>query len=350
MILKLTKRKVILLILLVLLAIPILVYREGIVYGYEQAKGQLTMIAQARPIAECIKDTTLPADIRYKLALVESIRKFAFDTLGLAQSDNYTTYYHHEKPIMKVIVAAPPYSLEPKKWSFLFVGAFPYIGYFNTEKAEKIEKKLQEQGYETISYSPRAWSTLGWFKDPVTTTMLNTVESELVRTIIHELTHATIFVKNDVELDENIATLVGDYGTTLYLKRKYGTNSQQFAQYYLSQQDYATFSKYLVQSSHKLEALYATFDENTPENEKIHKKEWLKRRIVDGIDTLPFYFPENYKGYFRERGLPNNAYFVSYKQYRSQQNELENELHKKFNDNLPAYIRYLKEKYGNELK
>ena len=314
-------------------------------YGLGQGLGQMKIISNAKPIEKVLAKPNVSDSLKQKLLLVQSIKKYAEDTLGLNPSKNYNTFYdQHGKDILWVVTAAEKYSVQPYLWKFPVVGEVPYKGYFKLEKAKKEALKMEEQGYDVRIGTVSAWSTLGFFKDPILSGMLNRSEGMIARLIIHELTHSTLFVKGNSEFNENLATFVGNQGAKQYLIDKYGANSKQYNDYLGELNDMELFSNYVLRGAKQLDSLYQSFT-NEPETQKDSLKTAVIKQIVASIDTVHFYNKHNFSRFKREDNLPNNAFFAGYITYHKQQSYLEKEFVEKFNRNFNEYLDYLKEKY-----
>ncbi|MTI33409.1 aminopeptidase [Xanthovirga aplysinae] len=329
----------------VLFLLLILWQHKLIIYGYGQAKGQLNIIMNARPVNEFIEKEDFPDSLKQKLLLIQEIRKFAIDSLGINDSDNYTTLFDQKnKPILWVVTASEPFALKAKEWWFPFLGSVSYKGYFDREKARKEQSKLVEQGYDTSVGTVSGWSTLGWFKDPILSNMLNNKEGDLANLIIHELTHGTLFVKDQVAFNENLATFIGDKGAESFLTYKYGRNSNAYKEYEDAKADREKFSTYILSGAQKLDSLYNSLRPEQSDSLKLEKKEGLIRDIVKNADTLSFRSEGSYVWFFDDF-QPNNAFFMSYLRYRSKQGNFEEEFQNQFEGNLKNYLEYLKKKY-----
>lgn len=327
-----------LLLLLSLLTAGILayVYRDLVAYGWAQWKGQKQIIAQSVPMETFLQRDALSKQVRAKAKMVSEIKQFAIDSLGLAPTDAYTSVYDQQgKPLIWNLTACPPYELKAYQWGFPFLGSFGYKGFFQKSIAKAEERALQKQGYETYIYPVNAWSTLGWFDDPVFTSMLYKPPGSLANTLIHEMTHTTVFIKDDLTFNENFATFVGDMGAQEFLRYKYGDDSEELIQYLHNKVDYQLYSDHILRGARQLEELYASFDAQTPEQVKASKKKAAIKQIVHALDTVPFYLPELYLNHFREKPLPNNNYFLSYRRYRQKQD---------------YFIREWRDEYDGDLK
>jgi predicted aminopeptidase len=152
--------------LLALLIVLVIWNWELVHYGIRQGVGQLDIVWNARPVEEFMSDPAFPDSLKAKLRMIDEVRKFAIDSLGLKDTENYKTLYDQQgKELMWVVQACEPYELKAKEWHFPIVGAVPYKGFFNKQKALDLRKELEQEGYDVSIRNPGGWSTLGWFTD-----------------------------------------------------------------------------------------------------------------------------------------------------------------------------------------
>jgi predicted aminopeptidase len=331
---------------LAVLLVLILWNYELLSYGVSQASGQLAIVWNTRPVEEVLKDPEVVDSVKQKINLIYEIKKFAFDSLGINRNDNYTTFYDQKgKPILWVVTVCPPFEMKAHEWSFPFLGSFSYKGFFKYEKAKAYEKEFSVKGYDTDMGEVSAWSTLGWLKDPILSSMLKRKPGSLANLIIHELTHGTLYVKSDIDFNENLASFVGDFGARKFLIQKYGKDSKEFSDYETGLRFNKEYSERILTWARKLDSLYKKMDSTMPlELKKKKKTAMIEMAIVD----LRSYLKENnfYNARYEKEFLKlNNAYFIDYITYRSQQNFFEEEFRTKFNSDFQAYMKYLKEKY-----
>lgn len=334
--------------LLVVLVLLGIYYREVVTYGFLQAKGQISILMQVRDVDELLKDRTFPDSLKARIRLIEEIKKFGVDSLGLEPSDNYTTFYdQHGKPLIWLITASGRYEVKPHRWHFPIVGTFPYKGYFDSTRAVAEEQQLIAQGLDTDIGEVSAWSTLGYLKDPILSSMLRRRDGSLANLILHELTHGTLFVKNNLELNENLASFVGDQGAIRFLKYKYGLNSEQLRIYEYSKRYNDAYSQHMLRGAGQLDSLYKTFGTDlSPDKRKDSLKMKMITNIISDVDTLlSGKRTLTNKNRWPEGKLPNNAYFISYLTYKSKQDAFKKEFDTKFGGNLKNYLAYLKGKY-----
>lgn len=289
---------------------------ELIVYGISQGIGQLEIVRNAKPNAEVLIDPTFPDSLKTNLRLVDDIKKYAFDSLGINYSDNYSKVYDQKgKELMFVVTGCQPFKLEPKEWKFPLIGTFSYKGFFDEEKAKRLEKELADEGLDANVRTAGGWSTLGWFQDPILSNMLADDEADFTELIIHELTHGTLFVKDSVRFNENLATFIGVKGTERYLTQKYGKGNEILKVYREKWENRIKLSDHILNGALYLDEIYNTMDEGLPIEEKQKIKQSSINNILNAIDTLDLKNKERYIAYYRKL-KPNNTFFMSYLRYK----------------------------------
>jgi predicted aminopeptidase len=244
---------------------------------------------------------------------------------------------------MWVVTASERFQLKPKEWRFPVVGTVPYMGFFNKDEAIELAHQLEGEGWDVMVRNPGGWSTLGWFTDPILSEMLERSEGDLASLIIHEMVHATIFVKDSVNFNENLASFIGDRGAEAFLRFRFGDNSVQYREFVNDDKDYTTYVNHVLRGTTLLDSLYKAIQRES-DFRKSRLKEAMIRRIVDRMDTLNLSSGKKPSRRFKEK-LPNNSYFMSFIHYQSEQPELLKEWEQSFDRNLKAYIVYLKDKF-----
>jgi predicted aminopeptidase len=335
-------KKILLFLVFVLLALVVWQW-QLVSYGARMGYGQLKIIWEAKPVQTFLEDPAFPDSLKTKLRLIAEVRRFAIDSLGLKDTENYKTLFDQRgQELMWVVQACEPFELKAKLWHFPVIGDLPYKGYFEKEKAIAERKKLIDEKYDVSIRNPGGWSTLGWFTDPILSDMLKRSDGDLAGLIIHEMVHATIFIKDDADFNENLASFIGDTAAYNFLAYKYGKNAKQYVQYLHEDQDYRIYSRHILRGTLKLDSLYKTFKAESPFEEKKEKKKLMIERIVKSIDTLSLFEKRSSK---TSDWLPNNTYFMSFHLYQSKQKDFSQEFDDKFKGNLKAYIHYLSEKF-----
>jgi predicted aminopeptidase len=185
--------------------------------GWEEAK----ILAKRRPITTVAADPTTPADLRHKLALVLSARIFARDSLALKTGQSFTTYSAIDRDTL-VLVLSGAYRdrLESYTWWFPIVGRVPYKGYFDFAEAHRQERALTDRGFDARLGAAAAFSTLGWFNDPILPSTLGRDTLDLVNTVIHELTHNTFYAAGGAVFNESFANFVGSRGAERFYRAR----------------------------------------------------------------------------------------------------------------------------------
>lgn len=336
--------------ILALFFLFIILYFHLLVYGIQQGIGQMNLIWNAQSFKEFLEKGEYSDSVkkvhREKLALIREIKQFAIDSLGLKASKSYTSIYDQKgKPILWAVTACQPYQLEAKEWHYGPLGKMPYKGFFDSTKTKNLVTSLKNEGYDVNVYEPAAWSTLGWFRDPILSSMLDWSEGDLASLIIHEMTHSTIWISGNVEYNENLADFVGDNGALLFLERKYGKHSDVYQKYIHKEEDTQKFYSHILKGAQRLDSLYRRFTPEDSKKEKEAKKQKLIREIMQSMQQVSFFNKDKYQNLF-QKGTPNNAYFMAFLRYRSKQNDFEQEFKQRFHANFQKYLAYLKKKYN----
>ncbi len=316
---------------------------ETVNYGARQAKGQVMVLLHTELVSEKLADKDFPDSLKYKIELIKAIRKFSEDSLGLNPSGSYETYYEQNgKPLIWVITASEPYRLEPYIWRFPLFGQFPYKGHFEEWRTTKEAQELKKQGLDVRIGEVSAWSTLGYLNDPILSSMLTKSEGQLAALILHELTHGTLFVRDNLEFNENLADFVGDHGARIFLESRYGPQSRQLNEYLQELDFQKKYADHMRSATMRLDSLFQTF---TPEMAS-NVKDSLKYNLIDEIMLQAVRLDRSGRLNYKGRGSVNNAYFTAFKTYQAKQTYFEKEFKSKFNSNFKLYLKYLKKKYA----
>jgi predicted aminopeptidase len=327
------------------LCVWLLLNEQLVVYGFRQAAGQLRITFGASPVEEFMEDPAFPDSLKLKLKLVAQIKRFAFDSLGIKYSKNYSTLFDQgNKPVMFVVTACKPYSFEPYEWHFPVLGKVPYKGFFTKPKALVEYYKIKGLGYDTHLGTVSGWSTLGWFTDPILSNMLNNSDGDLAELIIHELTHGTLYVKNNATFNENLASFIGYKGALRFLTVRYGANSKELKEYVGGKKDEKKITSFMLWSAQTLDSLYKTFTPSMHVQDKENLKTWGLKKIIATADTISVEDKKRFLRYVKKCRNSKNAFFMQYVRYESKQDDFEKEF-ATFNYDLRAYLIYLKQKY-----
>jgi len=239
--------------------------------GWEEAR----ILADRRDIQDVIEDPTTSPELQRKLSLVREVRVFAERRLGLDAGRSYRSFTATDRDTLVMVVsAAPEFELRWKTWWFPVVGRLPYKGFFNFEAARREAEGLAARGYDTYVRPSAAFSTLGWFPDPVLTPALRGDELSIAETVIHEITHTTFFARGHAQFNESFANFVGHRGTIEFYCDARG-DSEPCDQARDRWHDARVFANFFRSVREPLEQLYAS---DRPEIDMRRKK----REIIDG--------------------------------------------------------------------
>jgi predicted aminopeptidase len=241
-------------------------------YYAHLAHGEYALMHARKPIDDVIADPKTDAALKSKLELAEQARAFASDHLQLPRNKSYTRYadLHREYATWNVF-AAEEFSVEPLQHCFPLVGCIGYRGYYERDRAEQEAAELRKQGYETYVGGSAAYSTLGWFADPILNTMIRWGDDELIGTIFHELTHQKIYIKDDTAFNESLAMFVQQEGIEQW-REIHGLPRADIIEIHRGDE----FTALVLQTRDRLKALYAS---NVPKDD-------MRRRKHDEIERL----------------------------------------------------------------
>jgi predicted aminopeptidase len=176
-------------------------------------RGQLSLLAHREPVARVIADPSIDAKVRERLAETQEARRFASDSLGLPRNESYASYVDLGRSYVTWnVFATPEFSVEPVTHCFPFAGCVAYVGFFDKAKAEREAARWRNAGDDVAIEGTSAYSTLGWFSDPILSSMLRWSDDELDGVIFHELAHQLVYVGDDSAFNESFATFVQQEG------------------------------------------------------------------------------------------------------------------------------------------
>jgi predicted aminopeptidase len=277
-------------------------------YYVQAARGQWSLLSSARPIDDWLEDPHVPEQLKQRLRLARQIREFASRELSEPDNRSYTRYADLKRPAaVWNVFATPELSTRLKSWCYPFFGCASYRGYFDRAEADRLAANLSAQGYD-VSVSPvQAYSTLGWFADPLLNTFINLPEPELARLIFHELAHQVVYVRDDTIFNESFATTVEREGVRRWLQA-HGSD-QTRKEWEQAEQRRSQFLELLTQTRAALDRLY---DSDRPDAEKRSGKKDLFAQLQDRYHALRDGPWDGYKGYdrFFAQSL-NNAHLAA---------------------------------------
>jgi predicted aminopeptidase len=298
----------------IILSLIFILFCSGCRMGYllNAASGQYELLSGSVPVEEGLKDDSLSEEQKTRLRLVSQIKDFGEEELRLKKTENYENVYlkSQRNPIF-TISASPKDQLSLKTWWFPIVGKMPYLGFFDLEKAKAEKAKLQKKDLDVNLGAAGAYSTLGWFKDPVTLSLLEGSTHTLVETILHELTHTTLYVGGQGDFNEGFANLVGLVGAKQFLEAHYGQSHPLTIEAQNNIEDERLFSSYISTLMEELEGIY---NSTISYEEKLSRREKIFRRALASFERIKGKLKTNRFTYFGRSGL-NNAYLMSINLY-----------------------------------
>lgn len=197
-------------------------------YYLQAAQGQIALLSDARPIDELLADPEVGAKLKTRLAKAREIRRYAARELGLPDNDSYKNYADLKRPyVLWNIVATPELSMKPERWCFPIAGCVNYRGYYNKQEAMAYAADLRRDGFDVQVAGVAAYSTLGWFNDPVLSTFIQYPDGELARLVFHELAHQVAYAKDDTQFNESFATAVEEVGVERWMSTQADDRTRQ---------------------------------------------------------------------------------------------------------------------------
>ena len=255
----------------------------GTPYLMQAASGEVHVLHERVPIDTVLADPHTPVAVHEHLERVRAAREFASQELGLPDNDSYRSYADIGRPyVVWNVVAAPEFSVAPKRWCFPVAGCVAYRGYFHEQPARDFALTLESQGLDVAVDGVPAYSTLGKFADPVLSSMLRYGDDDLAATIFHELAHQLLYVRDDSEFNEAFATTVEYVGLERWLAHQ-GATAARMQAFRDEQQRERELVSLLTAARARLEQLYAS---PLPHDEMVVRKAEVFAQLTRDIRAL----------------------------------------------------------------
>ncbi len=296
-----------------LLIFVVLLFTSGcstVSYYSQSVIGHTRLMLARDDIDHAITNAT--GENKRQLLLAKEIRRYAVTDLALPDNNSYLSYVDlkREYPVWSV-VASKEFSLKPQQWCYPVIGCAAYRGYFAEEDAQAYADSLKLENFETHMGGATAYSTLGWFSDPLIPSMMRNGDEFLAQVIFHELAHQELYVKGNSAFNEAFATVVGEHGTLRWLKQ---TNSGKLVRYEMIMSVRNDFSDFIGEYKENLRGIYES--DNSVSNKRAQKKtlHTLMKRKYEDMVVNQWANKRYYSTWMKTP--PNNAKLAAYSTYR----------------------------------
>ena len=261
------------------------------------------------PVEEVLEKEGMDLEAKEKIRLIQEVKHYGEEKLGLTRTKSYSKYFEVKGPVLHVITASEKDCLKLYHWNFPITGKVTYKSFFTKEDVLKEKRFLEGKGYDTFVQQAGAYSTLGWLKDPIFSSMLQWGEATLANLILHEMTHASIYFKGQTDFNEQLATFVGNQGAIGFLIEKYGKESKEVVEAIRNQEDDLLFSRWIDQACQQLSNFYS---KEISRDEKIKGRKEIFCSLKGEFRKISFK-TDGYKNF--EKLDINNAVLLAYRRY-----------------------------------
>jgi predicted aminopeptidase len=290
------------------------------------------------PVEQVLKDEQVDSRAKEKILLVQEVKRYGEERLGLKGRKNYSTFFGVKDSALHVVTASEKDRLRLHTWNFPIVGGVTYKGFFTREDALKEKKRLDEQGYDTLVQQAGAYSTLGWLKDPIFSAMLRWNESTLSNLILHETTHATVYLRGRTDFNEQLATFIGNRGAIDFLKEKYGPESKEVMEAIRDQEDDLCIARWIDRSCQRLSEFY---NQPISRSEKLKERQQIFQSIKEEFGKIKIQLKTNNYRDFEKVEL-NNAILLAHRRYVRQLDRFET-LYERMGRDLKRVVEFFQE-------
>lgn len=311
-------------------------YLQTIIYLFGQAQGQFKVLYNTQSIQSFKKTNPLSPNQIQNLNLVEQIKKYSVDSLYYLPTDNFSKIVNQfQAPSLWVITASEAFSLKPYYWYFPIVGRVNYKGFFDKIKAQAEALELQKLGYDTELSAVSAWSTLGWFSDPILSNTLKYEKGQFCNLLFHELFHATYYAPSSVNFNENITSFIAHKATIQFLKE----DTVSLDVYLTNYNDNLKLEYFMLEQAKALKMFYK---QTTTQKNKIQLKQQYFSKIAEKLMQIQIKNKRRLKEKTKALLKSKNAYFIGFEQYHGLQDSLEIVFNKNYKGQLKKLVQHLK--------
>jgi predicted aminopeptidase len=306
-------------------------------YIAHSAYNQSKILRARKPIEKVLEDSSVDDETKRKLKLVLEVKKFGEEKLGLKPNENYLSYVKLDRDYVSYVLQVAPFNeLSHYEWDYPIVGKMPYKGYFNKDLAKDEAKKFPPEKWDTYIRGVSAYSTLGWFHDPVLSSMLRYSDHDLVDTILHETVHANIYIKDHADFNERLAMFLGGLGMKQFYAQKEGANSKTLKDVASEEADEKLFSAFISRELDDLKKWYQshkTFSEEEKKSRLLAIQARFKEQLKPKLKS------DSYSNFAALK--LNNALLLTYQTYLYDLSDFE-KLYEKKNRDYHAVLEFCK--------
>lgn len=301
--------------------------------AWEEAR----ILARAMPNEEVLRNQGVDEKVKDGIRLVQDVKEFAQRRLGLRLHGSYETFYPVKgDALVHVVSACPKDSLEPYTWYFPIVGRVEYKGFFNKKDALREIRKLELKGFDTSLQQAIAFSTLGWLGDPLYSTVLEYQPVVIINIVLHELVHSTVFFKGETEFNEQVASLIAEKGSLMFIEERFGLCSAEYQMALDIAADDKLTAGFFQDLYDVLRGLYAR---DLPMAEKLRLREEIfalgQRRLAELNNQLKT------QGVFEPIEKLNNAVILAYRPYLPSSSGPLQQAYEALDSNVPRLVELL---------
>lgn len=314
-------------------------------YIVQQGWGQLNLLVRQQRVETVLADPGTSDEVRDKLRLIARVKAYAEAVLGLRSTRNYEAFVPLARDAVTYVVsAAPKDRLEPYQWWFPLVGHVPYKGFFSREAALKEQSALEQAGFDTSLRGVTAFSLLGIVPDPVYQPFLRQPAHVVVNVVIHETTHATLFLAGQASFNEGFATFVGNQGTLDYFRALGTAGEGAYREAFAAQDRARAFSHIVEEVTSELAVLYAG---DLPFEEKLRKREGVFHLARERFEKQGRAGVQGFQARHFAQGRINNASLLSHQTYYAHLADFE-QAHARLGGNLRKTITFFQDVVGRQ--
>lgn len=313
-------------------------YHHNIIqYLVKMGFSQAGILCKSVPLETYLQHPRQDSNFRHNLRTIEHIKRFSVEEVGLRPTEHYTRIYPDEgKNLLWVVSASEVYQIKAFQWSFPLLGKLGYKGYFNKEDAEQEKRNLQRLGYDVEVGPVTAWSSLGWWQEPLPEKLLYKNKADFCALLFHELFHSTYYKANELNLNENLADFVAEKACQRYLKE----DQEALMLFLKKRQSSQKTAEFMLK---EITALNRFYDSIRHKPDRAVLKASRFKSLLLRIEDLTFLDSLQKRNLQKDVLLNKNAAFISYQQYRGLQDSLEFVFNNFYGGQIKKMVRSLEQ-------